>query len=259
MAKYNNFGLVLPVLLGLFALLVTQDPREQTNLPQSSPTKSRKKVDIHHFPVVEFSSPETKDAKTKARGEKRNKSNWNVDPSALSNSTVLVDAVDVHLPAFPTKQSAAVVIGTITDAKAYLSNDKTGVYSTFVVVIEEILKNPGKLSVGNFVEAEREGGRVKFPSGRLHLYKISEQDMPRVGARYVLFLTETDSESVFQILTGYEIREASIYPLDELPQSRSYENTPATTFLSELRMKLANIVDARKNGRLNASRFLFWL
>jgi hypothetical protein len=240
MSKYKTFGLILPLILGLTALLATPDPPEQTNLSQSSPAKSRKKVEVHHFPVVEFSSPETKESKRKARGEKRNKSNWNVDPNALSDSTVLVDAVDVHLPAFPTKQSAAVVIGTITDAKAYLSSDKTGIYSTFVVVVEEVLKNSGKLSVGNFVEAEREGGRVKFPSGRLHLYKVSEQDMPRVGARYVLFLTETDSESVFQILTGYEIREASIYPLDELPQSRSYENTTASTFVSELRMKLAN-------------------
>lgn len=240
MAKYKTFGLVLPVVFGITALLATPLPQDQTKRVQSSPTKPRKKVDVSHFPVAEFSSPGTKDAKRKARGEKRNKSNWNVDPDALSDSTVVVDAVDVHLPAFPTKQSTAVVIGTIADAKAYLSNDKTGVYSAFVVLIEEVLKNPGELSAGDLLEAEREGGRVKFPSGRLHLYKFSEQDMPRVGGRYVLFLRETDSESVFQILTGYEIRGDSIYALDELPQSRSYENTSATTFVKELRIKLSH-------------------
>lgn len=240
MAKYRTFVFILPVLFDITALLAVPQPQEQTSPSQSLPQKSRRKVDVNHFPVVEFSSPITNDSRRKARGEKRNKSNWNVDPEALSDSTVIVDAVDVQLPAFPTKQSAAVVIGTIADAKAYLSNDKTGVYSTFLVLIEEVLKNPGKLSPGNSVEAEREGGRVKFPSGRVHLFKISEQDLPRIGGRYVLFLTATDSESVFQILTGYEISGASIYPLDELPQSRAYGNTTATNFVSELRMKLAN-------------------
>lgn len=240
MAKYKIFGFVLPIVFGITVLFAVPRPQEPSSLSQSLPMKSRKKVDFNHFPVVEFSSPETKDSKRKARGEKHNKSNWNVDPDALSDSTVVVDAVDVHLPAFPAKQSAAVVIGTVADAKAYLSNDKTGVYSAFVVVIEEVLKNPGNLSVGDSVEAEREGGRVKFPSGRVHLYKVSEQDMPHVGARYVLFLTGTDRESVFEILTGYEIRGASIYPLDELPQSRSYENATASNFVNELRTKLAN-------------------
>jgi hypothetical protein len=240
MAKYKIFGLVLPIVFGFTALFAVPRPPEPTSLSQSVPAKSRKKVDVNHYPIVDFSSPGTKDSKRKARGEKHNKSNWNIDPDTLSDSTVVVDAVDVHLPAFPAKQSAAVVIGTVADAKAYLSNDKTGVYSAFVVLIEEILKNPGKLSVGDFVEAEREGGRVKFPSGRMHLYKVSEQDMPRVGGRCVLFLTGTDSESVFEILTGYEIRGASIYPLDDLPQSRSYENTTASNFVNELRTKLAN-------------------
>jgi hypothetical protein len=105
-------------------------------------------------------------------------------------------------------------------------------------LIHEVLKNPEKLKVGNLVEAEREGGRVQFSSGRVHLYMVSEQDMPRVGGRYLLFLTETDSESVFEILTGYELRESSVYALDDLPKSRSYETNTTTNFLNELRAKL---------------------
>jgi hypothetical protein len=59
-----------------------------------------------------------------------------------------------------------------------------------------------------------------------------------VGGRYLLFLTETDSESVFEILTGYELRESSVYALDDLPKSRSYETNTTTNFLNELRAKL---------------------
>ena len=64
--------------------------------------------------------------------------------------------------------------------------------------------------------------------------------MPRVGSRYLLFLTETNTESTFEIVTGYEIREASVFALDDVPKTRSYDNTPLTNFLHELRQKLAH-------------------
>ena len=243
MGKYKTVALVLPLVFGLTAFVVPEHSDQgQTTPSKSSPSKSRRKtIDTNHFPIAEFSASESTDSKRRTRGEKRNKSNWNVDPDALSDSTVVVDSVDSHLPAFPTEQASAVVVGTVTDAKAYLSNDKTGVYSSFTVLIDEVLKNHGNLSVGALVEAEREGGRVKFGTGRVHLYMVSEQDMPRVGSRYALFLTETNTESVFNILTGYEIRETSVYALDDLPKPRAYENTTPTNFLNELRMKLAHL------------------
>jgi hypothetical protein len=242
MAKYKTLAIALPLVFGLTALVVPKrSGQEQTTPAQSLPSKTQKKIiDTNHFPVVAFSALDQSDAKRRARGEKHNKSNWNVDPDTISDSTVIVDSVDVHLPALPTERAAAVVIGTIADAKAYLSTDKTGVYSTFNVLVDEVLKSPGKLKVGDLVEAEREGGRVRFSSGRVYLYMVSEQDMPRVGGRYLLFLTATDNDSVFEILTGYELRELSVYALDELFQSRSYENITPTDLLNELRMKLAH-------------------
>ena len=209
--------------------------QEQISGSRSKP----RKIDVNHFPIAEFASSETKDAKRKARAEKRNKSHWRVDPDSVSDSTVRVDSIDFSSPAFPIKEAQAVIVGTVSDAKAYLSNDKTGVYSVFSVLIEEVLKHSGKLTVGSAIEAEREGGRVKFPSGRTHLYMISEQDMPRVGGRYVLFLSETNTENVFEIITGYEIRADSVSPLDELPQTRAYENAMPANFLNELKTKLA--------------------
>ena len=242
MREHTTVSLVLPLALGVTALVVPrQSKQEQTTPSQSSPSKTRRKItDTNHFPIAEFSASESSDSKRNARGENRNKSNWNVDPDALSDSTVIVDSVDLNIPGLPTKQAAAVILGTVTDAKGFLSTDKTGVYSAFTVLINEVLKNPGNLSVGSLVDVEREGGRVKFPSGRVHLYMTSEQDMPRVGRRCVLFLTDTNTASVFEILTGYEMREAAVYPLDDLPWSRAYENTTPANFLNELRTKLAH-------------------
>lgn len=244
MARFKSLGVVLPLAFLFAAFFVGSRPngRDQTTTAKSAAAaKSQKrKIDINQFPIAEFSSPQPTDKKRRDRGKKRDKSDWAVNPDAVSDSTVTVDAVDLSLPTFPVEQAAAVVIGTVTDANAFLSSDKTGVYSSFGVAVDEVLKNPGNLVVGNSIEVEREGGRVKFPSGRVHLYLISEQDMPHVGGRYVFFLSKTDYNSVFEIITGYEIRGDSIYALDELPQTRTREGTPASTFLQELKTKLGN-------------------
>ena len=39
--------------------------------------------------------------------------------------------------------------------------------------------------------------------------------MPQVGCRYLLFLEQVNSEVEFRILTGYELREGRVFPLDE--------------------------------------------
>ena len=116
-----------------------------------------------------------------------------------------------------------------------LSNDKTGVYSVFTVQVHEVIKNSSQLSLpaGSSIEVERDGGRVRFPNGRTLIYIAT--NMPQVGLRYVLFLTNAQSQSDFQILTGYELREGKVYPLDDLPNLHTFENADETTFLNQLR------------------------
>jgi hypothetical protein len=58
--------------------------------------------------------------------------------------------------------------------------------------------------------------------------------MPQVGLRYVLFLTNAQGQSDFQILTGYELREGKVHPLDDLLNLYTYENADETTFLKQL-------------------------
>ena len=243
MRKYRTIALTLPLVLAFTAFFVGSKPNdnEQTSRTNSASARSQKrKIDINQFPIAEFGNSQAPDAKRKDRGRKRDNSDWAVSPDAVSDGTVRVDGVDLTLPAFPVEKAGAVVIGAVTDGKAYLSNDQTGVYSSFVVTVEEILKNPGKLKVGSPIEVEREGGRVRFPSGRVHLYLLSEQDMPHAGGRYVFFLSKTDYDSVFEIITAYEIRGNLIYPLDELPQARKYEGASASAFLQELKTNLSD-------------------
>lgn len=229
--------------IAVATLVGTLQSRGQVPHNQAQQANANKeKVEGYNGPIVDYAQPQVIDpvglAKRRIRGAKHDKSLWNVDPEDASDRTVLVDAVDPDLPALPVTKSTAVILGDITDARAYLSNDRTGVYTEFAIRIEEILKDSPRtvLTTDGTLEISRQGGRVRFPSGREHLYKVSEESMPRVGGRYVFFLTGNQDEG-FSILTAYELQAGKIIPLDNLRQPQAHKNADQTTFLNQLRIK----------------------
>lgn len=119
------------------------------------------------------------------------------------------------LSALPVTESDAILLGGVIDAKAHLSNDKTGIYSEFSVQVEEVLKNSGPDSIipGTVVSIERFGGAVRFPSGTIQRYETTGQGMPRVGERYLFFLKRRN-EGDLTIVTGYQLQADVVSPLD---------------------------------------------
>ena len=245
MQHHKRLVLTFGLMVGMVMILITISSAVPSRQRQWE-TRAIKTIDEDGGPIVDFQDVRTSDVreqtKRRLRGAKHDKSIWNVDPRDSSDNTVLVDFVDPNLPALPIAESSTVLLGTITAAKAYLSNDLTGIYSEFSLQIEEVFKDSvqSSLAAGCTVEVTREGGRVRFPSGHVHLYKISQLEMPRVGAKYLFFLTDGNADQGFQILTAYELRAGKIIPLDKLRQPQTYQNTNQTIFLSELRIKVAN-------------------
>lgn len=160
----------------------------------------------------------------------------------------------VGLSALPVAQSNVVIVGEITDAQAHLSNDKTNVFSEFTLKVEETLKQSQKsIAIGDSIITVRCGGGVRFPSGKTQYYRIAHQGLPSVGSRYVLFLT--DSNKRLSILTGYELTEGRVIPLDkeeskeqktQLPFSIS-QDVDVNTFLNDLR-KVTNSTKEKRDG-----------
>lgn len=215
MRRYRIFAVAsLLTLLVITAIIITPG-RSQEQKPQSK-THGRK-FDENRFPIADYTAAGPSDprerSKRQEKGKKYDKSAWRIYPETTS-SMARVDYVNPNLPALPLTESSAVIVGQITDAQAYLSNDKTGVYSAFTVRIDEVLKNSSSVSLSSAssIEVERDGGRVRFPNGRILIYAINSQDMPVVGPRYVLCLTNPQGQSDFQILTAYELREGAVYP-----------------------------------------------
>src|ERR1044072_5072468 len=192
------------------------------------------------FPVTDFDSQEPAgidERNLRRRKSSRYDNNHLVnkgDASSDATESVFFDERDSALPAAPSSQSDVILVGNVADARAYVSNDKTGVYSEFNVTIEETLKNRSSmpLVVNSAVSLEREGGAVRYPSKGKYLYRISGQGMPRVGRRYVFFLKATDPQQNFRIITAYELRGSNIYPLDYTEQIDEYKDADADKFLN---------------------------
>jgi hypothetical protein len=185
---------------------------------QQAPLTIKKEApDKTSWPVMDYTASQAEDAQRKARGKTHNRSEFRVHPDDPSENTTLVDAIDSNLPALPVIQSNAVLIGDVLNAQAFLSDDRTGVYSEFTIRVSDVIKSAlSDLKIGNLIEVDRDGGRVKFPSGKIHWYSVDKENMPKPGRRYVLFVTRQNE--ALHLLTGYELREGKIFPLDDLPQ-----------------------------------------
>lgn len=188
--------------------------------------KNAEAVDASLWPLADLNSAELPDHaerdKRRAKSQKHNKSLLGLKGAAKSpppaGRVTLVTDWEVGLPALPTEQSSAVIRGEVLSAHAYVSTDQSGVYSEFTIRVNEVLKNDGRASLapGGLVSADRLGGRVRIRPGQTVLFTIRGQRMPLVNRQYVFFLSEGGPDSNYNILTGYEVREGRVFPLDDV-------------------------------------------
>jgi len=78
-------------------------------------------------------------------------------------------------------------------------------------------------------------------SGKVAISWTNHQDMPKVGSRYVFFLTHDfevagDTYDDFYLLTGYELKGGKVFPLDESPKQSvlAYKGAAESSFLTDL-------------------------
>ena len=203
--------------------------------------------DFSRFPIVDFYDPEPLDQNERKIRETKGRRYSNKRMPQIEEDTYQIftsNDWDVGLPAFPVERSAAVIIGKVTSARAHLTPDKAEIYSEFRIDIDAIVKNDAAniIKDKDTITVERKGGRARMPSGKLVLSWVTHQNMPRVGGRYLLFLTHdfetpNDTGKDFYILTGYELRDGQVHMLDDTlpghPITR-YKGKTETTLLTDL-------------------------
>jgi hypothetical protein len=189
--------------------------------------KNVEAIEENQWPLAVLDSPEPSESaerdKRRAKSRKHNKSLLGLKGAAQSpppaGRVTLVTDWEVGLPALPAEQSSAVITGEVLSARAYVSTDRSGVYSEFTILVNEVLKNDERapLAPGGLISADREGGRVRIRPGQTVLFTIKGQRMPLAGRQYVLFLSEDGPPgSNYRIVTGYEVREGRVFPLDDV-------------------------------------------
>ncbi len=211
-------------------------------------TSTQEEIDTSNFPIVDSAATLPTDPNERAKRNRKSKKYNSRTAPPISESEQIYSITDweLGLPALPVAKSAVIVIGEISTAQAYLSEDKTAVYSEFGVRIDEVLKTEIRFPLvsGSILPVERMGGRVRFPSGKLAVSVVDKQDMPHIGGRYVLFLVHrflSETED-FYILTGYELRSGRVSPLDRITSGSiaAYRGTDETSFLRDLSKAIAD-------------------
>lgn len=220
-------SLMLIAAITAFAALQQQSP---TNQPQSP------KIEEDPRPIVDYSSAihNKNDPKRHSKGKRYDQGP--VDKNATDNSSsTRYDDWEFRVSAIPAGMSDAVVVGTVVDSVAHLSPDKTGVYSESTIKVEEVLKdNSETISTTIPLAVDREGGRVRYPSGAIVNHDVAGQSTPKVNKRYVLFLQFEDRN--FRILTGYELGVGGVSPLDRVVEKfKKYKGVDEGTFLNQIR------------------------
>lgn len=159
---------------------------------QNPQTAAQAGFDESLYPVAEYDAPEPDDPRRRELRRARGRSNVAAaDAEKLrikeGDPAVVFDLPASHAPtepALPASLGDAVAVGEVTDAKAYLTNDKVSVYSEFTIRIQEVLKAGGApLAPGSAVEAKRAGGRVRLPSGKVLLRAGQYGRKPGCGVR----------------------------------------------------------------------------
>ena len=149
-----------------------------------------------------------------------------------STSVAHFDYVGEGRQALPVSQAELVGIGQVMSGAAFVTPDKSGVYTEFAINLSSVLKGDASM-IGQNVTGIRGGGSVVFPSG--HKRKVLFQGIgyPKLGSVYVFFLHKMPGNpGDYGILTAYELSGSVVYALDDIDPFTKYEQSEQSKFLA---------------------------
>lgn len=204
--------------VGLFVgIIITNNSQSQAQ--QSQVKLNNNELDKEATPIVDFDDNESKNSNIEQDREFKN-AQYDNSSFVLSNPPPNAGELtrwnsEIRLSDIPVEQSTIIVEGRVTASKAFLSNDKTGIYSEFTIFVSRALKNNSENFINSeeTVVGERFGGRVRYPSGKVIRYKLAGQGSPSIGDKYLFFLAKTPTKN-YRILTAYELRDNKVFALD---------------------------------------------
>jgi hypothetical protein len=172
------------------------------------------------------------------------------DPAGNSGTTEpgedsvlrIVDYVG-PLDPFPVAPSAAIAVGTVLSGKAFVSKDRTYVYSDYQVRVDRVLKQDpsASLVVGEQIVVSRGGGTIRFPSGHFRNYLTNGEGFPTIGSQYLFFLGKPNfPQHEYEQIIGslYQLSDGKVHPLDT-EQLPLFDDMSDVVFLAKVEQAIA--------------------
>jgi hypothetical protein len=188
------------------------------------------------LPIVDLDAPKPSEPAARAKRLAKDRRHNLGKPPIGGRFTIMTTVYHwpADFPPLPVEESTTIIVGNVSEANAHISEDRSGVYSEITVKVDEVLKDT--TGIGGMIVAEREGGRVRFPSGTIFRYVVHSLGVPKVNHRYLLFLKPL-VDGDFSILTGYQLLDGRVEPLDltSVVPFAQYKASDETALLSEVR------------------------
>jgi hypothetical protein len=237
--RMNRVLLSLLCIVCIASFAIALSGKKQTRIIQQDTT--RNKTDDPEIPTVRF------EGRAGTHEIKRSAHDQPLEESPAVTEITESDSWLERVPALPVELSDAVIKGTVTQSQAQLATEKTAVYSEYSVTIDAVLTTTSNTSLtpGMIVTLIREGGRVQFASGHTQTYRMSGQGFPKLNHQYVFFIKQNTDTKDFLLLTGYQVKNKKILPLDDLPGHAVYKDVSDTEFFSAM----PQAINSRKGTR----------
>jgi hypothetical protein len=219
----------------------TLDSRSQEKTGQAQSTRTPPANpfgDLSKYPIADYDAPDPSNP-TERNKRKIKSTRYDglvlVSKKVSSDTTAIIVSDGEKIPlAIPYSDSSLVIVGETLSSNAFLSNDKSGIYSEYSVQIQALIKKDPdkKAKIGETITIDRTGGLVKYPNGQKVLFMNDWQSLPEVGARYIWFLTrDKNQDPNYKIVTAYQIKDGVITALDKFPQFREFNGKNEAEFM----------------------------
>jgi hypothetical protein len=239
--------LMMIAAMAVFVLLASRQEQAASQSRQKL-ERERLKADIEKetrnreaLPRAEYAAPEPQDPALRQLRKARGKRYRRGTPlEKLREDVTEITSVShemLDIPGLPVVQSDLVVVGTITDARGYVTEDKSAAYSEYSVNIIEVMKGATSLTSSQII-ADRFGGKIVMPTGRTILYLDANRGVLETGHRYVLFLKYSSEGQDYFIVIAYDLRNGRVMSIDRLPRCEFFDNNEETAFLDLVRSSI---------------------
>jgi hypothetical protein len=154
------------------------------------------------------------------------------------------------LPAIPVKRSNIILTGSVAGSRAFLSKNKTNVYSEFNVKVDSLVRTDNGIAITpeQIIAVNRMGGGVRFASGHIQNYWLSGAGALEMGEKYIVFLKRDDSMGGFLLLTAFKIENEKIFPIDDTLGVAAYKGVMYTEFLKEIEKAITTSQNKEETG-----------